>query len=64
MVKRKYTVEEIVTVLRQVEAVIGNGKTTLADASPCVAGPRVCGELLILAENTSGAQSCESFTYR
>jgi len=24
----------------------------------------VCGELLILAENTSVAQSCESFTYR
>jgi hypothetical protein len=24
---------------------------------------RVCGELLILAENTSEAQSCESFTY-
>ena len=26
-------------------------------------GP-VCGELLNLAENTSAAQSCESFTYR
>ena len=25
---------------------------------------RVCGELLNLAENTSVAQSCESFTYR
>jgi hypothetical protein len=25
--------------------------------------PRVCGELLNLAENTSVAQSCESFTY-
>jgi hypothetical protein len=25
---------------------------------------RVCGELLILAENTSVAQSCESFSYR
>ena len=24
----------------------------------------VCGELLILAETTSGTQSCESLTYR
>jgi putative transposase len=28
MAKRKYTAEEIVTVLRQVEVAIGNGKTT------------------------------------
>jgi hypothetical protein len=28
MAKRKYTAEEIVTALRQVEVSIGNGKTT------------------------------------
>jgi hypothetical protein len=27
-------------------------------------GVRVCGEFYVLAENTSVAQLCESFTYR
>jgi len=42
----------------------GQRRMMLFDSRLDIIPVPVCGELLILAENTPVAQSCESFTYR